>query len=202
MKIKVTQVVGQGWKADDNADTLYTVHIEGQGEPQKTYDESLARVGEHEAESFVAKSGKTYWRTKRPQMAPRAPYKQSVKEFKADKDKMALGQWQTAMNAGRQIVADFYNLKSINPDFALSIDDYKRTVVNAAITCASTISIKPGRIIKPHDEHEHDNEPAEDDNQTVERAADFAKINPAPEPDDLPPVELYEEQARQTEVPF
>ncbi len=66
MKINVTHV-GSPWRANPQADYLYTIHIEGYGEPQKTFDAELAAEGEHEAEQYQAKaSGKTYWRVPKP----------------------------------------------------------------------------------------------------------------------------------------
>jgi hypothetical protein len=63
MKITVKQV-GQGWKPKDkpDADPLYSIMLVDWSEPQKTYDPELAVVGEHEAEQYQSKSGKTYWR--------------------------------------------------------------------------------------------------------------------------------------------
>lgn len=81
MKINVT-AVGEPWKPNPEADPLYTINVEGMGEPQKTYDAALAAVGEHEAEKYTAKSGKDYWRS------PKAFRGSTGKSFKADPEKM------------------------------------------------------------------------------------------------------------------
>lgn len=81
MKVNIT-AVGEPWRAIPESDALYTITIEGMGEPKKTFDSALAIVGEHEAESYTSKAGKEYWRT------PKATaYKGSTggtKQFKAD----------------------------------------------------------------------------------------------------------------------
>lgn len=61
MKVEVTNV-SEPWKFNDTADPLYTIVLKDYGEPVKTYDLELAKLGEHEAEEYTAKSGKTYWR--------------------------------------------------------------------------------------------------------------------------------------------
>ncbi len=86
MKIKVTSV-GEPWKATPESDALYTIHIEGHGEPQKTFDAALAVVGEHEAEEYQSKAGKPYWRTPKASGAfQRAAG--GVKKFEADPKKL------------------------------------------------------------------------------------------------------------------
>lgn len=66
-KVEVLSV-GNAWTPPNrpDADPMYTLIIKGQGEPVKTYDKKLATVGEHEAESYQSKSGKTYWRIAEP----------------------------------------------------------------------------------------------------------------------------------------
>lgn len=61
-KILVKQV-GKPWLPPGGKDPLYSIMLEGYGEPQKTFDVKLAHEGEHEAESFTSKSGKTFWRS-------------------------------------------------------------------------------------------------------------------------------------------
>lgn len=88
MKINVTNV-GEPWTPPSGGDALYTIHVEGVGEPQKTFDKALAVVGEHEAEQYQSKTGKTYYRTPKPSggyAGPRAAT--GPKEFKADPAKM------------------------------------------------------------------------------------------------------------------
>lgn len=95
MKI-VVKDVGKGWRPDDkpDADPMYTISVEGQTEPQKTYDPLLAVVGEHEAEQYTAKSGKNYWRTPKPQKQWSKPQE---KVFRADPDTRESIQIQQAL---------------------------------------------------------------------------------------------------------
>lgn len=81
MTIKVT-AVSEGWRATPTSDPLYTIAVEGHAEPQKTYDPALNVIGEHEAESFQSKTGKTYWRK------PGNVRRSAPKEFKADPQKL------------------------------------------------------------------------------------------------------------------
>jgi hypothetical protein len=92
MRVKVTSV-GIPWKPpqDQNADPLWTINIEGIGEPCKTYDPELAKVGEHEAETFTSKSGKEYWRTSKSAQKP-ATQGYKGKDEDAIKAMWAIGQ--------------------------------------------------------------------------------------------------------------
>jgi hypothetical protein len=65
---------------------MYTIHIENKGEPQKTFDAALASLGEHEAEEYQSKSGKTYWRV--PKAGGYAPRSSGAKTFQADPKKL------------------------------------------------------------------------------------------------------------------
>jgi hypothetical protein len=102
MRVKVTSV-GIPWKPpqDQSADPLWTINIEGIGEPCKTYDPELAKVGEHEAETFTSKSGKEYWRTPKSAQKP-ATQGYKGKDEDAIKAMWAIGQAITIYNAGGQ----------------------------------------------------------------------------------------------------
>lgn len=82
MKVNVINV-GDPWTPPGGS-TLYTIHVEGMGEPQRTFDASLAVLGEHEAEEYTSKKGKTYLRV------PKAPgsFTPKLKHFAADPKKM------------------------------------------------------------------------------------------------------------------
>ncbi len=84
MNVEVTSV-SEPWKFNDTADPMWTVVLKDHGEPVKTYDAELAKVGSHEAEEYTAKSGKVYWRT----IKAKKSFGGGVKKFEADPKKMA-----------------------------------------------------------------------------------------------------------------
>lgn len=95
MKVTV-KTVGKGWKPDgagEDFKPIYTLITLEHSEPIKTQDPALTIPGEHEAESYTAKSGKTYWRT----MGATKAYKPQEKVFKADPDSRASIEKQKAL---------------------------------------------------------------------------------------------------------
>lgn len=171
MRVNVINV-GSPWRANPNMDFLYTLNIEGRGEPIKTFDAALAQLGEHNAEEYTSKSGKQFWRlVKDSQGSPETPA--ASREFKADPLKQASIEWQSSLARGVETVRDFY---TFNPDkLPKELADYKKDIVNAAITFAMTVEMKPEVKV------------GEDDR--VEDAGDHARINQ----DDLPPLDSYDE---------
>lgn len=169
-KINVIHV-GTAWKPKDNpnADPLYTIHIEGMGEPQKTFDASLAVLGEHEAESFPSKGGKTYWRT------PKKQWTKRDEQFKADPDSRESIEWQTSLKAAVEVVRDYH--MTTGPG-SIDLKEYCKLVDKAAVHFKNLINVKPTSVTT--------DEEIED---TPEDAGDFAKINPV---DDKPPLDSYE----------
>lgn len=184
MKITVTNV-GKGWlppNAQPDADPLYSLVVEGMGEPIKTYDKALAVLGEHEAEEYTAKSGKTYWRLPKARtFPPQFPVKGGVKEFKADPAKM-------------------------KQEFSLEVARNQSIQRQVALKAAVELTIADGTGIPTEVVTEYFNHfmgllatpwqptedmTAEEFDQVVEEAGDFKKINPVD--DDLPPLSAYEE---------
>ncbi len=142
MKINVTKA-DEGWLPAGAKDALFTIYIEGMGEPQRTYDKALAVVGEHEAEEFTSKSGKKFWRT------PRVPNpyqgRGGAKEFKADPLKQSSIEWQSSIKAAAEIVRDFKTLggtMSPNP-VVTTLDNYTMDVINVAIRIVKVVEMKP-----------------------------------------------------------
>lgn len=182
MKINVTNV-GAPWRASETSDPMYTINIEGQGEV-KTFDASLAVLGEHEAESFQSKGGKTYWRI--PKAAK--PYTPTKKSYEADPNKISSIEMQKAIAEARQLVRDWYEVRALNSLKTLvpDMEVYKKDVVNAAITLHAAITIKPNKLIG-----------------IEEPVVDPPEVNEY----DLPPVENYEglkedEPVNLDEIPF
>lgn len=145
MKINVTHT-SEGWrppKAASDFPAIYTIHIEGYSESQKTMDASLATVGTHEAEEYTAKSGKTYWRSIEPENVPGATEKVS----KADPAKQESIEWQACLKAAVETVHDYNSLAQISSDYKLpSLADYKKQIVEAVVTFTQTLEKKPDRI--------------------------------------------------------
>lgn len=85
-------------------------------------------------------------------------------------------EWQKSIAEGRQAVRDWLELQILAGRTApvYSFEAYKKEIVNAAVTFASTIHSKPTELI----EGEQESEPA---------------AEPTPANDDLPPVELYDQ---------
>lgn len=107
-------------------------------------------------------------------------YTPKSKTFEADPNKISSIEWQTSIKEARQLVKDWHDLSMLNgetPSFP-SIEDYKKEIVNAAITLASAIGKKPDNLI-PTQEYE--------DTTTA---------------DDLPPVENYDNPVDLADVPF
>ena len=176
----IVKTVGAPWKFDDKADPLWTLTAEGQTEPIRTYDADLAKVGEFDAESYTAKSGKVYWRTikERPQRSFGA------KEFKADPLKQDSIEWQACLKAAVETVKDFYLMADSKP---ATLDGYAQEVLSVLVTYKNTVNEKPTEIPEPE--------------EVVRDAGDFAKINP-----DEPPVENYDdlisEEVSLDDIPF
>ena len=142
MKIKVTHV-GDAWQPSPDADPLYTIHIEGNGEPQRTYDAALAVVGTHEAEYFKSKKGKVYWRTPKPKEEQASS---GAREFKADPIKQESIEWQACLKAAVEVVRD-YNTLYFDEKSKPSLADYKKQVVDAVVTFTQTIKHKPESLV-------------------------------------------------------
>lgn len=69
MKLTV-KTVSEPWKHPDAAPAvkpIYTLTVEELGEPIRTTDLALAKIGVHEAEEYENSSGKTRYRTSRAQ---------------------------------------------------------------------------------------------------------------------------------------
>lgn len=144
-KIKVTQA-SQGWKARPTSDPLFTIHIEGEGEPQRTFDKELAVVGEHEAEKFTAKNGKEYWRTPKKPGGNQELTFRTERQFKADPEKQESIEWQSCLKAATDTVNGYYGL-FFNADNPPSLEQFKKDVVNTAITYKRTVDIKPDDLV-------------------------------------------------------
>lgn len=177
MKINVVKTDPKPWVPPGGGDALYSIQVEGQGEI-KTFEAKFNELGEHEAESFQAKSGKTYWRI------PKAPSRQfnTKKSYEADPAKIASIEWQKAVAEGNILVKNWYDVALMGGRESVEVPDmehYKLEVVNAAITLASAIDKKPDDFIDDPDEAELD---------MLEIADDTSE-------DDLPPTELYEDLA-------
>lgn len=170
MRVNITKVLPKPWVPTDkpDADPLYTIHIEGQGEPQKTYDPALTTQGWHEAETFKSKSGKEYWRT--PKENNNLPTATGQVQYKADPDKQTSIEWQACLKAAVETVSNYYSLAGELPD---SLEDYKRDIVNAVVTFTKTIQLKPDEVVREAPE-------------TMTDQGDYAQV-------DQPPIESYEE---------
>jgi len=137
MTINVTSV-GEGWKATPTSDPLFTITVEGQSEPQKTYDAELAKVGTHEAESYQSKTGKTYWRKPGSSGSYRP---QQAKVFKADPEKQESIEWQACLKAAVETIHNYHAIygDGTRPDLA----KYKAEIVNCLVTFTQAIDHKP-----------------------------------------------------------
>jgi hypothetical protein len=98
------------------------------------------------------------------------------RQFKADPAKQSSIEWQSAVKSAVEAVKDYYQNRMIGDgdwDFKESLEDYKRDIVNTAITFAAVVGIKPDHTIeKPEPE-----------------------IPEPEEEEELPPVEVYEDEA-------
>lgn len=171
-KIKVTYV-SKGWKPDNaeaNFKPIYTIHIEGEAEPQKTQDPVLAELGTYEAETYPTKSGKTYWRS-----VETATIMAEARDtqFKADPVKQESIEWQSALKAAVEAVHDYYDLVRWTEDGVVfpTLENYKKEIVNAVVTFTQTIERKPDQLVPlpertqrdPIDDQTFGNEPMDGD---------------------------------------
>lgn len=103
------------------------------------------------------------------------------KSFTADPGKISSIEWQKAIAEGRQLVRDWLETSAESKTYTL--EEYKKEVVNAAVTLAAAINKKPDHIIEePKDEPVEQDEPVE-----VDRVLRYPTTE-----DDLPPVENYD----------
>ena len=98
------------------------------------------------------------------------------KTFQADPGKISSIEWQKAIAEGRQLVRDWLETSSESQTFTL--EQYKKEVVNAAVTLAAAINKKPDHLI----EDKEDEQPVEMDRVYEDDTTE----------DDLPPVENYD----------
>lgn len=104
----------------------------------------------------------------------------TAKSFTADPGKISSIEWQKAIAEGRQLVRDWLETSAESKTYTL--EEYKKEVVNAAVTLAAAINKKPDHIIEePKDEPVEQDEPVE-----MGRVYDDTTEN------DLPPVENYD----------
>ncbi len=197
MKVQVTHV-SEGWKPNDagpNFKLIYTIHLDGYSEPQKTQDETLAVLGNHDAEQYVAKSGKPYWRTigsgqivlHQGSSAPQS----TDNRYKADPVKQESIEWQACLKAAVETVHAWNQLASLqDKDWSVpTLPDYKKQIVEAVVTFTQTIEKKPDTIT-----------PAYEATETMVDQGDYAQVSL----EELPPVEAYEgmEEVDLNSIPF
>lgn len=190
MKITVTEV-GDPWKPNDAADPMWTIHIAGFGEPQRTYDPLLATKGEHEAEVFKAKnSGKEYWRTPKGSQPAQATQAQTTggatptKSYTADPKKLK-----------QEFALEVAKNQSIQRQVALKacvelICYGKREYAELADTFHEAM----GLLYPGYKKTDGEVPPAEDGETMVDQG-DFAKTTHEADDDLTPPAELYDEEA-------
>lgn len=97
-----------------------------------------------------------------------------TKSFTADPGKISSIEWQKAIAEGRQLVRDWLETSAESKTYTL--EDYKKEVVNAAVTLAAAINKKPDHIIE-----EPKDEPVE-----------VGGVYDDTTEDDLPPIENYD----------
>lgn len=123
----------------------------------------------------------TYKKFKRHQKEQQSFSRQpQTKSFTADPGKISSIEWQKAIAEGRQLVRDWLETSAESKTY--TIEDYKKEVVNAAVTLAAAINKKPDHIIEePKDEPVEQDEPV-----------GMGGVYEDPTEDDLPPVENYD----------
>lgn len=165
MNINIT-AVQEPWYATPGSDPMWTIFIQGQTEPQKTYDKALSVVGSHAAEQYTSKTGKTYWRSPRdykpaPKTPPADPLKLKQEMTLEVAKNLSIQRQVAAKSAIELIVAG------------------KRDYADLQVTFDDLISlINPKQL---------DTDRANELNQELDQGFKEAMEN------DLPPVENYEQ---------
>ena len=74
------------------------------------------------------------------------------KTFQADPGKISSIEWQKAIAEGRQLVRDWLETSAESQTFTL--EQYKKEVVNAAVTLAAAINKKPDHLIEDKEDEQ------------------------------------------------
>jgi hypothetical protein len=166
MKINVTKAV-QVWKSSDGSRKIWELEVPG-GESYQTMSEKIAGGGEFEVEVYD-KNGRKFVRQAKA-------FEPNRNKYEADPNKISSIEWQKAIAEGRQAVKDYYEIALVllpqEEAKITTLEEYKKLIVNTAITFASAIGQKPDHLL-----------PIQEDEVVLE---DDTKV------EDLPPVELYD----------
>lgn len=96
--------------------------------------------------------------------------------FQADPGKISSIEWQKAIAEARQLVRDWLETSAESKTY--SLEDYKKEVVNTAVTLAAAINKKPDHIIEKE--------------VTTDEPVEMGGAYEDPTENDLPPVENYD----------
>jgi hypothetical protein len=144
------------WSSPDKQRTIYDLTLDN-GSKMQTYSDKIAEGGEFDVEVYQKGANSFVRQLPKEQTTLDAP----ERKFVADPLKQSSIEWQSSLARGVEAVRDYYTFK---PDeLPKNLMDYKKDIVNAAITFAMTVEMKPEVKV------------GEDD--TIEDAGDHARIN-------------------------
>lgn len=147
-----------------------------------TKPENAPQVGmELEGTFSMDKGGSRKFTKAKAEFTP-AP-KAQERQFKADPDKQASIEWQSAIKSAVEAVKDYYTLNLLTKDNKVtSLEEYKLDIVNAAITFAAVTVVKPKQTLEHPEEEEVELPPVEVYAEEAENPIEEDQINL----DDLP----------------
>jgi hypothetical protein len=144
------------WFNADNK-TLYILHKPGNA--PKTGDTLEGSIKEDARRNLKFTKEQQSFAPASPAPGPQMPSTPAERVFKADPARQSSIEWQASIKAAVDAVRDFYTFSDVNPT---TLEDYKRSIVNTAITFAAVVEMKPNQTIEPKAEPIGDTLPTEE----------------------------------------